>query len=119
MNEDQHKRSIGNESPAAAGVPQGSLTIRIDARDRIIHAIGELDLATTGQITAAFTDLQQVGSHTIHLDLSEVTFFGADAVNAIVQGRNAQRAQSSELVLDLVPPDIQRILDLCDIETAA
>ncbi|HVX47128.1 MAG TPA: STAS domain-containing protein [Mycobacteriales bacterium] len=104
--------------PAPAGA-NASLTIQVDFRQRVIHPIGELDLTTTDQVTAALTQLQDDGPTVIHLDLSGVTFFGADAVNAIVRARNTQRERSSELVLDLVPPPVQRILDLCRIETAA
>src|SRR3954453_14884532 len=74
---------VGTECSAPGSV---SLTVHRDGQT--LRVVGEVDLATCHLLVAALDDLAANTAGEVAVDCSSVTFFGAVAVDALVQARN-------------------------------
>jgi anti-anti-sigma factor len=76
-----------------------------------LRVVGEVDLATCHLLVAALDDLAANTAGEVAVDCSSVTFFGAVAVDALVQARN-RLADSRRLVVRNPSPIVRRVLDI-------
>ncbi len=85
-------------SNPAAEPPMPPFDLVVDAPARVLRLSGELDASTAPVIVDAATLVRAVfGAGDLALDLSGVTFIGADALGAIVRVANAQHAGADQL----------------------
>jgi anti-anti-sigma factor len=87
----------------------GILTIWLD---------GEIDLATVGQLTAAFDQALASAPSKVVLDLSAVTFVDSTGIGAIVGLRNATITAGIALCLNPGPANVMRVMTLSGLTEA-
>lgn len=96
----------------------GDLTVRSE-RDGEIHTIcliGELDLATAGDVDAELERVEATDASAIVLDLSALTFIDSTGVRLLVNAHARSRADSSRLQLLRGGAAVQRVLQLSGVE---
>jgi anti-sigma B factor antagonist len=85
------------------------------ARERVIVTPrGELDLATTGQVSEAIDGLVAAGFAEIVLDLRRVSFMDSTGLRLVM--RETQRSDTEVRVIDGAPP-VARLFDLTGIRS--
>ena len=85
----------------------------VPERDAVrVKPVGELDLATTGEVAAALDEMREAGFRTVVLDLSEVTFIDSSGIHTIVEARRAAERDRVSLVVVPGPPAVQRLFAL-------
>lgn len=88
------------------------LDVEVERTDgvAVLHARGELELATATQFQSALTELIEDGGVVV-VDCAEVTFIDSSALRVLVQAR--LRLESSALLRLIIPrPSIRRIFEL-------
>jgi anti-anti-sigma factor len=89
-------------------------------RNGAVHAIrlrGELDLATSSRVEAELKRVEATDVRTIVVDLSDLTFINSSGVHLLVDAEVRSRA-SNRLTLLRGSPAVQRVLELCEVDTA-
>ena len=84
-----------------------------DADHVVVWLRGEHDIATAAQLSQTLVQAIDTEEPAVVIDLSEVTFFSAATVGAIVAARQALRLQSRSLVVRAPSMSAERILVLC------
>jgi anti-sigma B factor antagonist len=101
------------------GVPKQTrfeIRITVDLHAHTIQPVGELDLATTGQLHAALLAALDSGSRRrIVLDLSRLTFIDSSGIHLIVLAGRLAAERHRELLLLRGPRQVQSMLDLTGI----
>jgi anti-sigma B factor antagonist len=99
-------------------VPQGlRCNVEPDRERVVLRAVGEVDLATVGQLDAPLTELRASGFTKIAIDLRAVTFMDSTGLRLLVQWR--RRAQTDGFDLDIdVDPDgpVARVMELTGLQ---
>ena len=81
--------------------------------DRTIRAFGEIDLAVTEQLRdTIICAAENVGQHTIVLDMAWVTFLDSAGTGALIEAHKRVEALGKVLVLQSVPPFVARVMRL-------
>jgi anti-sigma B factor antagonist len=84
-----------------------------DASGVLITVAGELDLASTPELAAALHDAVMQGVPIVGLDLRAVTFFGSDAVRAVLGANADARRRGVPLVVHHPSRIVRKVLELC------
>jgi anti-sigma B factor antagonist len=86
-----------------------------DGATATIAVVGELDIATTPQLTKAFASLEP-GYDTLVVDLSRCTFFASSGISILLQQSQRAKEEGFELVVIKAPAEVQRMFDLAGLE---
>ena len=76
-------------------------------------AVGELDVATCGEVAERLRELRDVGFTRLELDLRAVTFLDSTAVHMILEADSRARDEDGEFALISGPPAVARALEIC------
>ena len=109
----------GRHSRAQQLIELGALRMNSE-RNGTVHTIrlcGELDLATTSGVEAELRRVEATDAQTIVVDLSDLTFINSTGVHLLVDAETRLRA-SNGLTLLRGSPTVQRVLELCEVDTA-
>ena len=89
------------------------LTLSRDGSTSLIHVVGEIDMSNAHLITELVELLCAATTPLVTLDLSEVRFFGAHGVSALLRTNALIAAAGGRLVLRDPSPFVRRILSVC------
>ncbi|MHB8328786.1 MAG: STAS domain-containing protein [Acidimicrobiales bacterium] len=83
----------------------------------VVSVVGEVDIATTTQLSEALCEALRSGAKRLVCDLSEVGFLDASGLRALLVSR--RRALECDAVLDLVCPQAlpRRVIGLTGVDT--
>jgi anti-sigma B factor antagonist len=116
------RRSWQYENPADGGsdgrdVDRFRVEIAPDRDVVRVSPVGELDMSTTGQLTAEIQQLWRSGFTGVILDLRRATFIDSSGLHAIVNEHAAATEDGRDFAIVPGPPAVQRIFDLTGLET--
>ena len=77
-----------------------------------VAPVGEIDLATVGQLRARIGELLSAGPSRLVLDLHGVTFMDSTGLRLVLELLQSSRENHWELSLTEVPPAVQRVFEL-------
>jgi len=89
---------------------------RADFARRVVVVSGELDVATSGRLRNAFSELLAVGHSELAVDMGGVEFMDASGVGVLVGAALEARARGGRLVLQRPSRAVRRVLDLVDLD---
>lgn len=115
-----HDRDHSRPSRAQQVVELGTLTMSSE-RDGPVHTLrlsGDLDLATTNVVEAELKRVEASDARTIVIDLSDLAFINSTGVHLLVDAELRSRADANGLTLLRGSPTVQRVLQICGVETA-
>ncbi len=100
-------------APAATWRP-GDLRVEVHPEGAAVRVVpvGELDLATVGQLEAELDGLRAAGLGEVVLDLRELAFIDSTGVRLILAEERGAREDGREFGLIGGPPAVQRILEI-------
>lgn len=107
-------------SRAQQVIELAALTMSAERNGRV-HALrlsGDLDLATTGRVEAELKRIEAGDARTIVIDLSDVAFISSTGVHLLVDAALRSRADANGLTLLPGSATVQRVLQICGVETA-
>ncbi len=90
-------------------------------RNGAVHTLrlsGDLDLATTNRVEAELKRVEAGDARTIVIDLSNLAFINSTGVHLLVDAELRSRADANGLTLLRGSPTVQRVLQICGVETA-
>lgn len=95
--------------------PPFGIEIARDGATATVAIHGELDMATTPQLTEALASLEP-RYDTLVVDLQQCTFFASSGISILLE--QSQRAQQDgfELLVVKAPAEVQRMLDLAGLD---
>jgi anti-sigma B factor antagonist len=77
---------------------------------------GDVDLERAPEIIELGTvSLDEARSHTLLIDLAAVTFMDSTGLGALITLRNGAEQRGKRVVLESIPPRVQRLLDLTNL----
>lgn len=79
---------------------------------------GELDLAAHARLIEAFTWLGAAGARDVTADLSGLSFCDCAGLGMLVEEANRLRRHGGRLVISQASPQVRRLLDLTDVDSA-
>ena len=113
-------RDHDRPSRAQQVIELGALTMS-STRNGPVHTLrlsGDLDLATTDRVEAELKRIEASDARTIVIDLSDLAFINSTGVHLLVDAELRSRADASGLTLRRGSPTVQRVLQICGVETA-
>ncbi len=113
-------RDHSRPSRAQQVIELGALTMS-SARNGPVHTLrlsGDLDLATTDRVEAELKRIEASDARTIVIDLSDLAFINSTGVHLLVDAEQRSRADANGLTLLRGPATVQRVLQICGVETA-
>jgi anti-sigma B factor antagonist len=82
-----------------------------------VYPVGDLDLATVGQVRAQLEELQATGFSRLILDLRRTTFLDSSALHMVVEIHTAAANDGFEFAIAPGPPTVQRAFELTGLDT--
>ena len=113
-------RDRSQPSRARQVIELGALTMSSE-RHGPVHTLrlsGDLDLATTSRVEAELKRVEASDARTIVVDLSDLAFINSSGVHLLVDAELRSRADANGLTLLRGSPTVQRVLQICGVETA-
>ena len=95
--------------------PPFGVEVTRDGATATIGVLGELDLATTPQLTDALASLEP-GYEMLVVDLSRCTFFASSGISILLEQSHRAKQDGFELVVIKAPPEVQRMFDLAALD---
>jgi anti-sigma B factor antagonist len=95
--------------------PPFGVEVTRDAASATIAILGELDIATTPELTDALRSLEP-GYETLVVDLSRCTFFASSGISILLEESQRAKQEGFELVVIKAPAEVQRMFDLAGLE---
>ena len=89
-----------------------AITVSEQAGTTVVTVSGELDLASTPELTAVFTQMAERDPGEVRVDMRGVTFLDSSGISALVQAHKRLAAQGSTLRLDGVGDAARRVLEV-------
>ena len=86
-----------------------------DGATATVAILGELDIATTPELTDALRSLEP-GYETLVVDLSRCTFFASSGISILLEQSHRAKEEGFELVVIKAPAEVQRMFDLAGLE---
>ena len=113
-------RDHSRTSRAQQAIEFGTLTMSSERRGPVhtLRLFGELDLATTDRVEAELKRIEASDARTIVVDLSDLAFINSTGVHLLVDAELRSRADANGLTLLRGPATVQRVLQICGVETA-
>ena len=115
-----HDRGDGQPSRAQQVIELGALTMSSE-RNGPVHTLclaGDLDLATSDRVEAELKRVEASDARTIVIDLSDLAFINSTGVHLLVDAERRSRADANSLRLLRGSATVQRVLQICGVETA-
>ena len=103
-------------APPTSAVREQFASLRVDVEPdrevvRVIP-IGELDIATVGQLAAQLTELRDAGFKCLVLDLRRLEFMDSSGLHLILDADAHARTNGHDFSVIPGPPVIQRLFEL-------
>jgi anti-sigma B factor antagonist len=96
------------------------IEVTADANGIVVHLAGELDLAVRGDVgnrlAGVLTGVDAGQAGRVVIDLREVSFCDSSGLGALLDARQAAADAGVALVLRDVPPAVDRLLELTDVD---
>ncbi len=113
-------RDHSRPSRAQQMIELGALSMSSE-RNGPVHTLrlsGDLDLATAKDVEAELKRVEAGDARTIVIDLSDLTFINSSGVHLLVDAELRSRADAKGLSLLRGSGTVQRVLQICGVETA-
>ncbi len=94
------------------GTPWLNLEVTTADGSRVVVCGGEVDAASGGVLVGEVARQCERGARLVVVDLSEITFFGAAGINALIAAHRAANAAGSRMVAAGSPRCVRRPFDL-------
>jgi anti-anti-sigma factor len=107
--------SGGGAWPRPDGVQRLRIDVRSDGDEVRVTPVGEVDIATVGQIDELIGGLHGAGFHLLVLDLRELTFMDSTGLQLAVRWDSYARQNGYSFAIIQGTPSIQRIFDITDL----
>lgn len=107
-------------SRAQQMIELGALTMSSE-RNGAVHTLrlsGDLDLATTKRVEAELKRIEASDARTMVIDLSDLAFINSTGVHLLVDAGLRSHADANGLTLLRGSAAVQRVLQICGVETA-
>jgi anti-anti-sigma factor len=95
--------------------PPFGVEVTRDGASATIAILGELDIATTPELTEALRSLEP-GYETLVVDLSRCTFFASSGISILLEESQRAKEEGFELVVIKAPAEVQRMFDLAGLD---
>jgi anti-anti-sigma factor len=82
-----------------------------------VYPIGDLDVATVGEVRAHLEELRAAGFSHLVLDLRRTTFLDSSALHMVVDIDSAAANDGFEFTIAPGPPTVQRAFELTGLDT--
>ncbi|MGI5270378.1 STAS domain-containing protein [Nonomuraea sp. CA-218870] len=82
----------------------------------LVHLSGDIDILTAARLQQQLLNALCYSTGRLVLDLSQVTFFGADGLSVLISVQSRARARGVTLVLTGVPPRVSRLLRITGLD---
>ncbi len=82
----------------------------------VVHLAGELDLAVRADVARRLAGVLSEGAGKVVIDLREVSFCDSSGLGALLDARRAAADAGVAMVLRDVPPAVDRLLKLTDVD---
>jgi anti-sigma B factor antagonist len=93
-----------------------SFEVRIEGDARVVVS-GELDMATSPELTSAIEALANTGEPRVLVDLSDVSFIDSTGISALVLAMAKVEVQGAVLVLGQVSRQVDTALSMVGLES--
>jgi anti-sigma B factor antagonist len=104
-------RAVAGEAFAVSVEP-------LDSGTRLVRVSGEIDFAVAGQFEEKLHEaVRDPGTRAVVVDLSEVTFIGSDALNALVHGFEREPEPQPRVVLVSNDRRVTMIFEITRLDT--
>ncbi|WP_309112642.1 STAS domain-containing protein [Saccharothrix sp.] len=104
--------SEGTMARTDGGTPWLNLEVTTADGSRVVVCGGEVDAASGGVLVGEVARQCERGARLVVVDLSEITFFGAAGINALIAAHRAANAAGSRMVAAGSPRCVRRPFDL-------
>ena len=95
--------------------PPFAIELARDEATATVVILGELDISTTPELTAALSSLES-GYETLVVDLARCTFFASSGISILLEESHRAKREGFGLVVIKAPPEVQRMFDLAGLE---
>ena len=102
--------------PAVSGEEPLRWSVRCGAEGIDVAVTGEIDLATSGPLAQALTEVLDRKPVTVRLDLAEVSFLDSSGIRCLVGVAERAAAVGGRLVVRNPTPMVQRVLEICSVD---
>jgi anti-anti-sigma factor len=99
-----------------SAVPPLSLSVVPDRDHVTIAAVGEIDLATAGDIETQLQELWESGWVAVDIDLRQVTFMDSSGLHMMVRATRAAHRMGRSLTIIDGSDQVRRLLELTSME---
>ena len=94
-----------------------AVTVRFDGQRAFVAAEGELDIATVGELGAAFDELRDLGWPSIVADLRGLTFIDSQGLSLLVRSHLDAKATGWTFAIVDGAPAVRRLLEVARMTT--
>jgi len=112
--------SLPSQEPSRAALIKklGAFSMRSQREGDVhtINVIGEMDLASTGDVEQLLIDVEASDACVIFVDLSAVTFMDSSAIRMFVCAYARSRANGNRLALRRPPDSVRRVHGICGVD---
>ena len=112
--------SLPSQEPSRAALIKrlGAFSMRSQREGDVhtINVIGEMDVASTGDVEQLLIDVEASDACVIFVDLSTVTFMDSTAIKMLVCAHGRSRDNGNRLALRRPPDSVRRVLDICGVD---
>ena len=81
----------------------------------IIHAQGDIDLATAPELRVAIDAAIQTGPRSLLLDLSKVTFLDSSGIRVLVEAQRRADELGASFAIDGMSPALTRVFEIAGV----
>jgi anti-sigma B factor antagonist len=105
-----------HSSPSLAPEPEPFRVEVHPERDGVrVVPVGEVDIATVGEIDARLRELNQAGFRHVVLDLRQLTFIDSTGLRLVLTWHAAARQNDIDVMVLEGPPAVQRVFALAGV----
>jgi anti-sigma B factor antagonist len=113
------ERRLDGSSADRDAIPRPFSVDVVPHRDVVrVSPVGEVDLATVGEVRARVEELRSAGFTRVALDLREVTFLDSSGLHLILELATSAREGGWELAVIEGSPDVQRVFEIAGVRAA-
>lgn len=105
----------GGSCPRPDGVQPLRIEVHSDGDEVRVTPIGEIDMASAGQVDQQIRALHRAGFHRLVLDLRELTFMDSAGLHLVQRWDFYARQNGHSFAVIQGPPTIQRIFEISDL----